>query len=92
MLTRLANTNGHAIQPEELGLLQRIFDDFSAAKGFEHDAVAATDTAAFLNCRLPERSDRRAGASSRWKPRISTFGKGLIGLESGCSDLYRRRR
>jgi hypothetical protein len=41
-------TNGRAMQPEERRLIQRIFDDFCAAKGVEHDALAATDTAAFL--------------------------------------------
>ena len=48
MLTRLPQTDGCIIQPEELGLLQRIFDDFCAAKGIEHDSVAATDAAFFL--------------------------------------------
>ncbi len=48
MLTRLPQTDGCIIQPEELGLLQRIFDDFCASKGIEHNSVAATDTAFFL--------------------------------------------
>jgi hypothetical protein len=41
-------TNGRIIQPAEPKLLQSIFDDLCSAKGFEHDSVAATDTAAFL--------------------------------------------
>ena len=48
MLTRLFQRNGGIIQPEELRLLQSIFDDLCAAKGIEHDSVAATDTAFFL--------------------------------------------
>ncbi len=48
MLTRLPQTNGCIVQPEDLGLLQRIFDDFCAAKGIEHNSVAATDAAFFL--------------------------------------------
>jgi hypothetical protein len=48
MLTRLVQRDGRVIRPEELRLLQSIFDDLCAAKGIEHDSVAATDTASFL--------------------------------------------
>jgi hypothetical protein len=41
-------TNGRTMQPEERRLIQRMFDDFCAARGIEHDALAATDTASFL--------------------------------------------
>jgi hypothetical protein len=48
MLNRHLQTNGCVVQPEELALLQRVFDDFCAAKGIERHAVAATDAAFFL--------------------------------------------
>ena len=48
MLTRLFQADGRIIQPEELRLLQSIFDDLCVAKGIEHDSAAALDTASFL--------------------------------------------
>ncbi len=50
MLTRLFQMNGRIIRPEDLRVLQSVFDDLCSAKGIEHDSVAATDTASFLIC------------------------------------------
>jgi hypothetical protein len=48
MLTRLLQTNARIVQPDELRILQNIFDDLCSARGIEHDSVAASDAASFL--------------------------------------------
>ena len=48
MLTRNFQAIDCIVYPDEIAHLQRIFDDFCAAKGIEHDSLAATDTAFFL--------------------------------------------
>jgi hypothetical protein len=50
MSTRHLQTNGCVIHPEELGLLEHIFDDFCATKGVERDSIPATEAAFFLMC------------------------------------------
>jgi hypothetical protein len=48
MLSRLVQMNGLVVRPDELQILQGVFEDVCMMKGVEHDSAAASDAAAFL--------------------------------------------
>ena len=83
MLTRHLQRNGCIVRPDELGLLQRIFDDCCAAKGIERDFGRSDRHCILSDFHLPGRGDGGGTPSSgNW-----VTGRGCVGITRGFASI-----